>query len=156
MAGCERTLPPWGSTGRTNNRNVTQMLELLSARGEVAVSGRIGRQRLWDVADRSHGTALAVRPPHPRPRAYEGSVRLRLHPGDVQAGGETPLGLLRPARAPPRRLVGKLDAEADRKARTFTVNALHEDVRFTKAVRSDLEAEIEALTAWLGLGVTRS
>jgi hypothetical protein len=38
---------PWGSTGWTNNRNVTRMLELLSARGEVAVAGRVGRQRLW-------------------------------------------------------------------------------------------------------------
>ena len=43
---------PWSSTGWTNNRNVTQMLELLSVRGEVAVAGRIGRQRLWDIADR--------------------------------------------------------------------------------------------------------
>src|SRR3712207_3203547 len=43
---------PWSSTGWTNNRNVTQMLELLSVRGEVAIAGRVGRQRLWDVADR--------------------------------------------------------------------------------------------------------
>ena len=43
---------PWGSTGWTNNRNVTQMLEFLSARGEIAIAGRSGRQRLWDVADR--------------------------------------------------------------------------------------------------------
>jgi len=48
----------------------------------------------------------------------------------------------------------RLVAKADRKAGTFTVNALHEDVRFTKAVRADVEAEIEALAAWLGLGVT--
>ena len=43
---------PWDSTGWTNNRNVTQMLELLSVRGEVAVAGRVGRQRLWDRAER--------------------------------------------------------------------------------------------------------
>jgi hypothetical protein len=54
------------------------------------------------------------------------------------------------------RLVGKLDATADRKAGIFTVNALHEDVHFTKAMRADVEAEIEALAAWLGLGVTRA
>ena len=53
------------------------------------------------------------------------------------------------------RLVGKLDAKADRKARTFTINALHEDVHFTKVIRSDVEAEIEALAAWLGLPITR-
>ncbi len=30
---------PWPSTGWTNNRNTTQMLEILAARGEVAVRG---------------------------------------------------------------------------------------------------------------------
>ncbi len=43
---------PWQSTGWTNNRNVTQMLEFLSAFGEVAVAGRAGSERLWDVAER--------------------------------------------------------------------------------------------------------
>jgi len=43
---------PWGSTGWTNDRNVTQMLELLSARGEVAIAGRVGRQRLWNLPER--------------------------------------------------------------------------------------------------------
>jgi hypothetical protein len=43
---------PWPSTGWTNNRNVTQMLESLAARGEIAVSGRSGRQRVWDLAER--------------------------------------------------------------------------------------------------------
>lgn len=43
---------PWGSTGWTNNRNVTQMLEILNAMGEVAVAGRVGRQRVWDVPER--------------------------------------------------------------------------------------------------------
>lgn len=42
----------WPSSGWTNNRNVTQMLELLAMRGEVAISGRRGRERLWDVAER--------------------------------------------------------------------------------------------------------
>ncbi|HSP74377.1 MAG TPA: crosslink repair DNA glycosylase YcaQ family protein [Gaiellaceae bacterium] len=36
----------WGS------RDVRLMLELLQARGEVAVAGRAGRQRVWDLADR--------------------------------------------------------------------------------------------------------
>jgi uncharacterized protein YcaQ len=43
---------PWQSTGWTHDRNVTQLLEFLLARGEVAVSGRRGRQRLWDLAER--------------------------------------------------------------------------------------------------------
>lgn len=51
------------------------------------------------------------------------------------------------------RLIGKLDAGADRKAGTFTVQALHEDVRFTRAMRADVAAEIEALAAWLDLRI---
>ena len=43
---------PWRSTGWNNNRNVAMMLELLVARGEVAVAGRRGRDRLWDLASR--------------------------------------------------------------------------------------------------------
>ena len=31
---------PWRSTGWTNNRNVTQLLELMVGRGEVAIAGR--------------------------------------------------------------------------------------------------------------------
>jgi uncharacterized protein len=42
----------WPSTGWTNNRNVTQMLEFLMMRGEVAIAGRRGRQRRWDLAER--------------------------------------------------------------------------------------------------------
>ena len=43
---------PWASTGWTNAKNVTQMLELLLLRGEVAIAGRSGRERLWDLAER--------------------------------------------------------------------------------------------------------
>ncbi len=215
----------WGSTGWTNNRNVTQMLELLSARGEVAVAGRVGRQRLWDVADRvypnfeplpadeaqrrreqrrlrSLGIARAktvVLPGEPIsvgdagvPVTVEGvDGQWRADPDalDQPFTGRTALlspfdrlvhdrdrtmalfdfeyilEMYKPA-AKRRwgyfalpvlhhdRLVGKLDAKAERKAGTFTVNALHEDLRFTKAIRADVEAEIEALAAWLGLRVT--
>jgi uncharacterized protein YcaQ len=47
-----RARVPWPSTGWTANRNVGQMLEFLTARGEVAVAGRCGAQRLWDLAER--------------------------------------------------------------------------------------------------------
>jgi hypothetical protein len=43
---------PWQSSGWTNNRNVTQMLENMVLRGEVAVAGRRGGDRLWDLAER--------------------------------------------------------------------------------------------------------
>jgi len=42
----------WRSTGWTNNRNVTQLLEFMVSRGEVAVAGRLGNERLWDLAER--------------------------------------------------------------------------------------------------------
>jgi hypothetical protein len=48
-------------------------------------------------------------------------------------------------------LVGKVDAIADRKASVLQVNAIHEDVRFTRAITKAVNAEIEALAAWLGL-----
>jgi len=43
---------PWSSTGWTDNKNITRMLEFLVASGEVAVAGRQGRDRLWDLAER--------------------------------------------------------------------------------------------------------
>jgi len=43
---------PWQSTGWTNNRNVTQLLEHMVLRGEVSTAGRRGRDRLWDLATR--------------------------------------------------------------------------------------------------------
>jgi uncharacterized protein len=43
---------PWRSTGWTNNRNVTKLLEFMVSRGEVAVAGRQGGDRLWDLAAR--------------------------------------------------------------------------------------------------------
>ena len=43
---------PWRSTGWTNNRNVTQLLEFMVLRGEVAIAGRRGSDRLWDLAAR--------------------------------------------------------------------------------------------------------
>jgi uncharacterized protein len=43
---------PWPSTGWKNNRNVTQMLECLHMSGQLAVVGRAGRLRIWDLAER--------------------------------------------------------------------------------------------------------
>jgi len=218
---------PWGSTGWTNNRNVTQMLELLSARGQVAIAGRVGRQRLWDVADRVYPQFEPLPAEEGQRRREErrlrslgiGRAKTAVVPGEPISVGDagvpvTVEGLDGEWRADPDaldqpftgrtallspfdrlvhdrdrtmalfdfeyilemykpaaqrrwgyfalpvlhhdRLVGKLDATADRKAGTFTVNALHEDVHFTKAMRADVEAEIEALAAWLGLRITQA
>src|SRR5690606_34770322 len=43
---------PWPSTGWNSDRNVTMMLEILLARGEIAVAARVGRERRWDLAER--------------------------------------------------------------------------------------------------------
>jgi uncharacterized protein YcaQ len=49
------------------------------------------------------------------------------------------------------RLVGKVDAAADRKASVLRVHAIHEDVRFTRAIERGVRAELDDLAAWLGL-----
>jgi uncharacterized protein YcaQ len=215
---------PWGSTGWTNNRNVTQMLELLSARGQVAIAGRIGRQRLWDVADRVYPSFEPLRAEEAQRRREErrlralGIARARTvnPPGEPISVGSAGIsvsveGVEGEWRADPDaldqpfigrtallspfdrlihdrdrtmaifgfeyilemykpaaerrwgyfalpvlhhdRLVGKLDAKADRRAGTLTLNALHSDVRLTPAMRADVQAEVEGLAAWLGLRV---
>jgi uncharacterized protein YcaQ len=42
----------WPSSGWNDGRTTGQMLEFLSARGEIAISGREGNDRLWDLAHR--------------------------------------------------------------------------------------------------------
>jgi uncharacterized protein YcaQ len=54
------------------------------------------------------------------------------------------------------RLVGKLDAAADRKASVLRVNAIHEDVKFTRTMTKAVQAELEDLASWLGLSSIES
>jgi uncharacterized protein YcaQ len=51
---------PWASSGWNNNRNVVMMLDFMSQRGEVAVAGREGRDRLWDLAERVYADGPSV------------------------------------------------------------------------------------------------
>ena len=218
---------PWASTGWSNNRNVTQMLEFLMTRGEVAIAGRVGRERLWDLAERVYPADVAVpsveeaerrknerrltslgiarqkaratmEPVHVGeagepavvegvkgewrvdPAAlgddFEGRTALlspfdRLIHDRVRAEGlfdfEYALEMYKPA-AKRRwgyyalpilhedRLVGKLDAVADRKASVLRVNAIHEDVKFTRAMTKAVQAELDDLAAWLGLSAVDS
>jgi hypothetical protein len=223
---------PWQSTGWTNNKNVTRLLDFMVGRGEVAVAGRKGRERLWDLAER-------VYPDHPVIPAAEAAQerdrrRLRalgiarvtgpaqsFEPAVVGAAGQPavvegvrgewqvdpayldgPAGLGEPfevraallspfdrlvhdrARAADLfefeyqlemykpvasrrwgyyalpilygdRLVGKLDAAADRKAGVLTVNAVHEDVPLTAEMAEAINAEIAGLAAWLNLDLAR-
>jgi hypothetical protein len=48
----DRSVAGWDSSGWTGNRNVAEMLDILHGRGQVAIVGRRGGQRLWDLADR--------------------------------------------------------------------------------------------------------
>ncbi|MFJ6080557.1 DNA glycosylase AlkZ-like family protein [Streptomyces sp. NPDC092369] len=213
---------PWRSSGWTNNRNVTKLLELMVQRGEVAVAGRTGSDRLWDLADRVYPDAPAVpveealRIRDERRLRALGIARARgpecqVEPVDVGEAGEPAvvegvrgkwrvdpgqlgrtfagraallspfdrlvhdrkrttelfefdyqLEMYKPA-AKRRwgyfalpvlygdRLVGKLDAAADRKAGVLKVNALHRDVPFTEAMTAEIDREIEDLARWLDL-----
>jgi uncharacterized protein len=91
---------PWASSGWTNSRNVTQMLEFLMMRAEVAIAGRVGRERLWDVAERVYppdvdvpSTEEAERRKNERRLASLGIARQKvrampLEPVDVGEAGE--------------------------------------------------------------------
>ena len=216
---------PWQSTGWTNDRNVTQMLEFLAMGGEVAIAGREGRQRLWDLASRVYPTTVSRLSPEQAERRRK-EVRLRslgiarekttqapverwdvgevgvevtvkgvpgtwrvdpdafgrpfdgrtalLSPFDrlvhdrVRAeqlfGFEYILEMYKPEKdrrwgyfALPilrnDRLIGKLDAKADRKDGVLRVNAIHEDEPFSKAATADMHREIKRLAEWLELEV---
>jgi uncharacterized protein len=214
---------PWASTGWTNNRNVTQMLEFLMMRGEVAIAGRLGRERLWDLPERVYPADVAVpsveeaaRRKNERRLSSLGIARQKtrampVEPIDVGEAGEPAvvervkgewrvdpaalegdfegrtallspfdrlvhdrvralelfdfeytLEMYKPA-AQRRwgyyalpilhddRLVGKVDAAADRKASVLRVNAIHEDVKFTRTMTRAVQTEVEDLASWLGL-----
>ena len=51
------------------------------------------------------------------------------------------------------RLVGKVDAAADRDHGILVVNAIHEDDGFTADAADGVHAELEALAGWLGLAL---
>jgi len=218
---------PWESTGWTNNRNVTQMLEFLQSRGEVAISGRVGRERRWDLPQRvypadvevpsfeeaeeirnerrlaalgiarAQARAMPMEPIHVgeagEPAVVEGvKGEWRVDPRYLGDGFKARTALLSPfdrlvhdrVRAEELfdfeytlemykpaskrrwgyfalpilhgdRLVGKLDAAADRKASVLRVNAIHEDVTFSRAITAGVQKEIGDLATWLGLEVAR-
>jgi uncharacterized protein YcaQ len=216
---------PWRSSGWTNNRNVTQLLELMVLRGEVAVAGRRGGDRVWDLATRVYpddpvvprGEALGIRNER-RLRAL-GIARARgpecpVEPADVGEAGEPAVveGVKGTWRVDPSllgqpfsgraallspfdrllhdrkrtvelfgfdyqlemykpaarrrwgyfalpilygdRLVGKLDATADRNAGVLRVDAIHQDVPFDRTMAAAVDGEIKDLAHWLELDLT--
>ena len=61
---------PWLSTGWTHEKNLARLLDLMVSRGEVAIAGREGGQRLWDLAERVHPIGSLDVPP------YDDALRL--------------------------------------------------------------------------------
>ena len=55
-----RLLPQAAAHRWWGTRQVPLMLELLQARGEIAVAGRAGKQRLWDIAERVYPTCETI------------------------------------------------------------------------------------------------
>lgn len=52
-------------------------------------------------------------------------------------------------------LVGKVDATADHDSGLLRVDAVHEDGRWNKVMRADVDAEVDSLAQWLALVVER-
>lgn len=48
----DRAVEDWSTGGWNEGKNVGRMVEIMSARGEIAVVGRRGRERVWDLAER--------------------------------------------------------------------------------------------------------
>jgi uncharacterized protein len=48
----DRSVAPWLSSGWTNSRSVSRMLDMMWVRGHVGIGGRSGGQRLWDLMER--------------------------------------------------------------------------------------------------------
>jgi uncharacterized protein YcaQ len=57
---------PWPSSGWNNGKNITMLLDFMTQRGEVAVAGRHGRHRLWDLASRVYPDGPMVPPDEAR------------------------------------------------------------------------------------------
>ncbi|GAA1880716.1 DNA glycosylase AlkZ-like family protein [Lapillicoccus jejuensis] len=79
---------PWLSTGWTHEKNLARLLDLMTSRGEVALAGREGGQRLWDLAERVHPLGSLDVPP------YDDALRLlqerRLRSLGIARGNTTP------------------------------------------------------------------
>lgn len=64
----------WGAEGWSSRRSVAELLEALNMQGKLAIVGRKGRQRLWDLAERAYPQVEAV----PREQALRERVERRL------------------------------------------------------------------------------
>jgi hypothetical protein len=65
----------WRSTGWTNERNASQMLEFLSSFGRVLVAGRAGQERLWDLTERCVPEKALASSATPTALVRDGTIR---------------------------------------------------------------------------------
>ena len=65
----------WHSPGWTNDRNASQMLEFLSAKGHVLVAGRAGQERLWDLTERCVPTGALLSAATPAKLIRDATIR---------------------------------------------------------------------------------
>jgi uncharacterized protein YcaQ len=219
----DTSVVPWQSSGWNTNRNVMMMLECLMLGGDVAVAGRHGRERMWNIAERVYHSDIPAVPLEEAQRVrnerrlrslgivrnatpdmpvettrvgdagiaatieglpgtwrvdpsalgtefsgrtallspFDALIRDRRRMTDL-FGFEYALEMYKPA-AKRRwgfyalpvlhgdRLVGKVDAAADRSRAVLTVHAIHEDEPFALDVRDAVHAQLAGLADWLGL-----
>ena len=81
----DRAAVPWASNHPWwGDRSVSIMLELLEARGDIAVVGRDGRQRLFDLSQRWYGTTKPL--PAAEADAYFAAERFRSFGVELRRG----------------------------------------------------------------------
>ncbi|WP_257425199.1 DNA glycosylase AlkZ-like family protein [Nocardioides carbamazepini] len=208
---------PWASSGWNNDKNVNRLLEVLTLTGDLAITGRRGKVRVYDLPEQVYPTDLEV-PSYDEARAALDRRELaalglvRSGPGEVVTVEGCPgewradpdalteadapfegrcaflspfdrlvhdreraldlfdfeyvLEMYKPAASrrwgyftlpilDGDRLVGKLDAKADRKAGVLRVHAVHEDAPWAPETGDAVDAELIALADWLGMGLAR-
>jgi uncharacterized protein YcaQ len=81
----DRAAVPWRSSGWTDGRSVSQLLEFLWAGGEITVADRMGSERVWDLASR----VLPVdAPPVPEDEARRALAERRLRSLGIARPGQ--------------------------------------------------------------------
>jgi uncharacterized protein YcaQ len=71
----DTSVVPWTSSGWNDDRNVTMMLAFLAARGDVAIAGWDGGDKLWDLAERVYPPDPPVPTDEARRRRHERRLR---------------------------------------------------------------------------------
>ncbi|KRF19982.1 hypothetical protein ASG90_19845 [Nocardioides sp. Soil797] len=71
----DTTIAPWESSGWNSDRSMRKLLDMMVGRGEIAMAGVEGRERIWDLAERVYPPTEVV--PFEQAAAERDSRRLR-------------------------------------------------------------------------------